>query len=164
MGRDSILSEIQTHTRRTPAPTYRALRTERYRYTLETESGTPCELFDLEADPEAIAQARASDRGLRPRLRRLAGVRVPGAWDGFELAVRAAFRVVNGGGQVCVLVPTTILAQQHYETFCERLADLPVDGSSTRGTVQSLGVSSWVPGGIAAAAFITGDLIRVGAQ
>lgn len=44
-----------------------------------------------------------------------------------ELAVRAAFRVVNGGGQVCVLVPTTILAQQHYETFSERLADLPVE-------------------------------------
>lgn len=44
-----------------------------------------------------------------------------------ELAVRAAFRVVNGGGQVCVLVPTTILAQQHYETFSERLADFPVE-------------------------------------
>jgi arylsulfatase A-like enzyme len=54
VGRDSILSEIQTHTRRTPAPTYRALRTERYRYTLETESGTPCELFDLEADPDEL--------------------------------------------------------------------------------------------------------------
>ncbi len=44
-----------------------------------------------------------------------------------ELAVRAAFRVVNGGGQVCVLVPTTILAQQHYETFSDRLADFPVE-------------------------------------
>ena len=38
----------------------------------------------------------------------------------------AAFRVVNGGGQVAVLVPTTVLAQQHYLTFSERLADLPV--------------------------------------
>ena len=44
-----------------------------------------------------------------------------------ELAVRAAFRVVNGGGQVCVLVPTTILAQQHFQTFSERLADFPVE-------------------------------------
>ncbi len=43
-----------------------------------------------------------------------------------EIAVRAAFRVVNGGGQVAVLVPTTVLAQQHYETFRERLADFPV--------------------------------------
>ena len=43
-----------------------------------------------------------------------------------ELAIRAAFRVVSGGGQVAVLVPTTVLAQQHYETFRERLADFPV--------------------------------------
>ena len=44
-----------------------------------------------------------------------------------ELAVRAAFRVINGGGQVAVLVPTTVLAQQHYETFRERMADFPVE-------------------------------------
>ncbi len=44
-----------------------------------------------------------------------------------ELAVRAAFRVVSGGGQVAVLVPTTVLAQQHYETFRERVADFPVE-------------------------------------
>ena len=44
-----------------------------------------------------------------------------------ELAVRAAFRVVDGGGQVAVLVPTTVLAEQHFETFRERLADFPVE-------------------------------------
>ena len=44
-----------------------------------------------------------------------------------ELAMRAAFRVVNGGGQVAVLVPTTVLAQQHFETFSERFADFPVE-------------------------------------
>lgn len=44
-----------------------------------------------------------------------------------ELAVRAAFRVVNGGGQVAVLVPTTVLATQHERTFKERLADFPVE-------------------------------------
>ncbi|MFN0245055.1 MAG: transcription-repair coupling factor [Planctomycetota bacterium] len=44
-----------------------------------------------------------------------------------ELAIRAAFRVVAGGGQVAVLVPTTVLAQQHAETFRERLADFPVE-------------------------------------
>jgi transcription-repair coupling factor (superfamily II helicase) len=44
-----------------------------------------------------------------------------------ELAVRAAFRVISGGGQVAVLVPTTVLAQQHFETFRERLADFPVE-------------------------------------
>jgi len=44
-----------------------------------------------------------------------------------ELALRAAFRVVHGGGQVALLVPTTLLAQQHYETFRERMADFPVE-------------------------------------
>jgi transcription-repair coupling factor (superfamily II helicase) len=44
-----------------------------------------------------------------------------------ELALRAAFRVVFGGGQVALLVPTTLLAQQHYETFKERMADFPVE-------------------------------------
>ncbi len=43
-----------------------------------------------------------------------------------EIALRAAFRVVAGGGQVALLVPTTVLAQQHYETFRERLADFPL--------------------------------------
>lgn len=43
-----------------------------------------------------------------------------------ELAIRAAFKVVMGGKQVAVLVPTTILAQQHFRTFSERMADYPV--------------------------------------
>jgi transcription-repair coupling factor (superfamily II helicase) len=43
-----------------------------------------------------------------------------------EVAVRAAFKAVTDGKQVAVLVPTTILAQQHYETFCERFAPFPV--------------------------------------
>jgi transcription-repair coupling factor (superfamily II helicase) len=43
-----------------------------------------------------------------------------------EVAIRAAFRVVAAGGQVAVLVPTTVLADQHYETFRARLAGFPV--------------------------------------
>lgn len=43
-----------------------------------------------------------------------------------ELAVRAAFKAVMAGKQVAVLVPTTILAYQHYNTFAERLKDYPV--------------------------------------
>jgi transcription-repair coupling factor (superfamily II helicase) len=43
-----------------------------------------------------------------------------------EVAVRAAFKAVQGGKQVAVLVPTTILADQHARTFTERLADYPV--------------------------------------
>lgn len=43
-----------------------------------------------------------------------------------EVAVRAACKAVMDGRQVAVLVPTTILAQQHYETFTERFAPFPV--------------------------------------
>lgn len=44
-----------------------------------------------------------------------------------EVAIRAAFKATMDGKQVAVLVPTTILAQQHYETFRERFADYPVN-------------------------------------
>jgi transcription-repair coupling factor (superfamily II helicase) len=43
-----------------------------------------------------------------------------------EIAIRAAFKAVMGGKQVAVLVPTTVLAQQHFNTFRERMADYPV--------------------------------------
>lgn len=43
-----------------------------------------------------------------------------------EIALRAAFKAVNDGKQVAFLVPTTILAQQHYNTLMERLGDFPV--------------------------------------
>ena len=48
-----------------------------------------------------------------------------------EIAVRAAFKAAQDGKQVAVLVPTTLLAQQHYATFSERMAQFPV-------TVRSL--------------------------
>jgi transcription-repair coupling factor (superfamily II helicase) len=43
-----------------------------------------------------------------------------------EIAMRAAFKAVNAGKQVAVLVPTTVLALQHYATFAQRLAAFPV--------------------------------------
>lgn len=43
-----------------------------------------------------------------------------------EVAIRAAFKAVDNGKQVAVLVPTTILAYQHAKTFRERLKDFPV--------------------------------------
>ncbi|WP_372794985.1 transcription-repair coupling factor [Pontiella sp.] len=43
-----------------------------------------------------------------------------------EVAMRAAFKAVMDGMQVAVLVPTTVLAQQHYDTFVERMAAFPV--------------------------------------
>lgn len=44
-----------------------------------------------------------------------------------EIAIRAAFRVTMDGKQVAVLVPTTVLAQQHFDTFSRRFADYPVN-------------------------------------
>ena len=43
-----------------------------------------------------------------------------------EVAIRAAYRTVMDGRQVAMLVPTTVLAQQHYQTFCERFKNYPV--------------------------------------
>jgi transcription-repair coupling factor (superfamily II helicase) len=44
-----------------------------------------------------------------------------------EIAIRAAFKAVQDGKQVAYLVPTTILAQQHYNTFVQRMKDFPVN-------------------------------------
>lgn len=60
-------------------------------------------LFDLSADPERIAAQLVRDPALRSRLRAHPGLRVPGAWDGFELAVRAIL-----GQQVSVRGATTL--------------------------------------------------------
>ena len=43
-----------------------------------------------------------------------------------EVAIRAAFKAVTGGKQVAILVPTTVLAEQHWRTFRERMSDYPI--------------------------------------
>ena len=76
-------------------------------------------IFDLSADPERIAAHLGSDPELRLRLRAHPGLRVPGAWDGFELAVRAIL-----GQQVSVRGATT-LAGRMAEVYGEKLPELP---------------------------------------
>ena len=44
-----------------------------------------------------------------------------------EVALRASFKAVNSGKQVAILDPTTVLAQQHFETFINRLQPFPVN-------------------------------------
>ncbi|OBI95534.1 transcription-repair coupling factor [Mycobacterium alsense] len=64
-----------------------------------------------------------------------------------EIAVRAAFKAVQDGKQVAVLVPTTLLADQHLQTFGERMADFPVtvkglsrftDAAESRAVIDGL--------------------------
>lgn len=43
-----------------------------------------------------------------------------------EIAIRAAFKAIQDNKQVAYLVPTTVLAQQHYKTFKQRFKDFPV--------------------------------------
>ncbi len=74
-------------------------------------------LFDLDADPADIAAHLARDRALAPAVRAQKGLRVPGAWDGFELAVRAIL-----GQQVSVKGATT-LAGRIVEAAGTPLAD-----------------------------------------
>jgi AraC family transcriptional regulator of adaptative response / DNA-3-methyladenine glycosylase II len=60
-------------------------------------------LFDLDADPREISRRLSRDSTLGATLRRHAGIRVPGAWDGFEIAIRAIL-----GQQVSVASATTL--------------------------------------------------------
>ena len=76
-------------------------------------------IFDLGADPEEIAAHLRKDRRLRAALKALPGLRIPGAWDGFELAVRAIL-----GQQVSVRAATT-LAGRVAEAYGE---PLEIDG------------------------------------
>ena len=46
-------------------------------------------IFDLDSDPMAIENSLKEDKKLKPFLKKYQGLRIPGTWDGFELAVRA---------------------------------------------------------------------------
>jgi choline-sulfatase len=69
-GRAVLFSEIQKQSRKAQAPTFRAVRNHRYRLTLETNTETPCELFDLIEDPDEL-QNRVSDPSLASVLSEL---------------------------------------------------------------------------------------------
>ncbi len=71
----------------------------------------------------AIAEVKADMEAPRPMDRLVCG---DVGYGKTEVAIRAAFKAVMDHRQVAVLVPTTILAQQHFDTFRERLADFPV--------------------------------------
>jgi AraC family transcriptional regulator of adaptative response / DNA-3-methyladenine glycosylase II len=82
-------------------------------------------VFGLDADPAAVARVLSKDRMLAPLLRRHPGIRVPGAWSSFELAVRAIV-----GQQVSVAGARTVLGRiaAAHGFVPERLADAAIDG------------------------------------
>ncbi|MDX6485764.1 MAG: hypothetical protein QOF43_917, partial [Gaiellaceae bacterium] len=77
---------------------------------------TPDQLLAIEETKKDMERAQPMDRLIVGDV----------GYGKTEVALRAAFKAVMDGKQVAVLVPTTVLAQQHYETFSERLATFPV--------------------------------------
>src|SRR4029453_15531352 len=81
--------------------------------------------FRFEETPDqlrAIEEVKGDMVGARPMDRLVAG---DVGYGKTEVALRAAFKAVADGRQVAVLVPTTVLAQQHYNTFLERFTPFP---------------------------------------
>jgi transcription-repair coupling factor (superfamily II helicase) len=78
---------------------------------------------ETEDQTRALAEIKRDMESRRPMDRLLCG---DVGYGKTEVALRAAFKAVMTGKQVAILVPTTVLAQQHYETFLQRLAAFPV--------------------------------------
>ena len=72
---------------------------------------------------KAITETKADMERTRPMDRLICG---DVGFGKTEVAIRAAFKSVQGGRQVAVLVPTTVLAQQHLNSFRERMASYPI--------------------------------------
>ncbi|MEK7836125.1 MAG: DEAD/DEAH box helicase, partial [Pseudomonadota bacterium] len=85
-----------------------------------------CDAFPFEETPDQLAAVTAVLDDLqqgKPMDRLICG---DVGFGKTEVALRAAFVAVNEGRQVAVLVPTTLLAEQHFNTFTDRFADWPV--------------------------------------
>ncbi len=78
---------------------------------------------ETEDQIRAIAEIKQDMEMPRPMDRLLCG---DVGYGKTEVAIRAAFKAIMDGKQVAILVPTTILAQQHYETIKERFAEHPI--------------------------------------
>ncbi len=86
----------------------------------EMESSFPFE--ETPSQLQAIKDTKSDMETARPMDRLVCG---DVGFGKTEVAVRAAFKAVQDGRQVAILVPTTVLAQQHYQTFSERMAAYP---------------------------------------
>ncbi|MCX8022981.1 MAG: transcription-repair coupling factor [Syntrophorhabdaceae bacterium] len=81
------------------------------------------EYEETEGQAEAIESVLKDLKSRRPMDRLICG---DVGFGKTEVAIRAAFKVVMDNKQVAVLVPTTVLAQQHYKTFTERFKEYPI--------------------------------------
>lgn len=90
-------------------------------WQIEMESAFP--FIETEDQLRAIQEVKADMQSPRPMDRLIIG---EVGYGKTEVALRAAFKAVQDGRQVAVLVPTTVLAQQHWNTFSRRLASYPV--------------------------------------
>lgn len=86
----------------------------------EMESAFPYE--ETPSQLQAIKDTKSDMEQPRPMDRLVCG---DVGFGKTEVAVRSAFKAVQDGRQVAILVPTTVLAQQHYQTFSERMAAYP---------------------------------------
>ncbi len=85
-----------------------------------------CDGFPFEETPDQLSAIEAVIGDMqsgRPMDRLVCG---DVGFGKTEVALRAAFVAVMGGRQVSVLVPTTLLVEQHYQNFCDRFADWPI--------------------------------------
>jgi transcription-repair coupling factor (superfamily II helicase) len=103
----------------------------------ESQPGHPCKpdtqwqrefesAFIYEETPDqitAIAETKVDQERAKPMDRLICG---DVGFGKTEVAIRAAFKCVMDGKQVAILVPTTVLAQQHFNNFRERMADYPI--------------------------------------
>lgn len=87
----------------------------------ELEAGFAYE--DTPDQEKAVKAVKSDMQSPRPMDRLICG---DVGFGKTEIAVRAAFKAADGGKQTAVLVPTTVLAMQHYHTFSQRLKDFPV--------------------------------------
>lgn len=88
----------------------------------ELEASFP--YVETEDQARVLAEVKRDMESPRPMDRLICG---DVGYGKTEVALRAAFKAVMDGKQVAMLVPTTVLAQQHYQTFRERLAAFPVE-------------------------------------
>ncbi|MEZ6045718.1 MAG: DEAD/DEAH box helicase [Planctomycetaceae bacterium] len=83
-------------------------------------------LFPYEETPDqltSIQEVKHDMRTPQPMDRLICG---DVGYGKTEVAMRAAFKAIDAGKQVAILVPTTVLAEQHFRSFSERMAEFPV--------------------------------------